>query len=130
VLQEQAIENSENKVMERRLTELQAFNVMIKFLDEYYEETSADLGGLVSSLYFTIDGDTADPAFWEDWGTAIKKVLHGQNSEKHIDEILGISVTESQAFRAMVQLFRNYFEPDPDDPDAVMFFDYLHLLSK
>ena len=127
-LQKQTIERPLDETIERRLTKLQAFNVMMKFLDGYYEETSADLGGLVSSLYFTIDGGTADPAFWEDWGTAIKKVLHEQNSEKHVDEILGISVTESQAFEAMVQLFRNYFEPNPDDPDAVIFFEYLHLL--
>lgn len=28
----------------------------------------------------------------------------------------------------MVQLFKNYFKPDPNDPDAIMLFDYLHLL--
>jgi len=116
--------------MERRLTKLQAFNAMVKFLEGYYKETASDfMGGLLGALLFLPDGDTADPAFWEDWGIAIKKILHEQNSEKHVDdEILGISVTESQAFKAIVQFFRHYYKPDPDDPEAIMFFDYLHLL--
>jgi len=129
-LQKQTIEKPLNGTMERRLTELQAFNAMTKFLDEYYEATASDfMGGLITSLYFTADGGTADPTFWINWDHAVKMVLHEQNNKKHIDEILGISVTESQAFKSMVQFFRNYFEPDPDDPGAVMFFDYLHLLS-
>jgi len=128
-LQKQAIQKPVDETMERRLTELQAFNAMVKFLEKYYKETASDfMGGLLGALLFLPDGDTFDPAFWEDWGIAIKKILHEQNSEEEIDEILGISVTELQAFNAMVQFFRNYYEPDPDDPDAVMFFDYLHLL--
>jgi len=128
-LQKQAIKKPEDEAMERRLTELQAFNTMTKFLDEYYEATVSDfMGGLITSLYFTADGGTADPAFWIDWNRAVKKILYEQNSKKYIDEILGISVTEQQAFKAMVQLFRNYFEPNPDDPNSIMFVDYLHLL--
>jgi len=61
-------------------------------------------------------------------GIAIKKILQEQNNQKYIDEILGMSVTGLQAFDAMVQFFRNYFEPNPDSPDAIMFSDYLHLL--
>jgi len=128
VLQKQVIEKPIDGNTEKRLTKLQAYNAMVKFSDKYYEKASAHFVGTLSSLLFTIDGGTADPAFWEDWGVAIKKVLHEQNSVKHIDEILGISVTESQAFDIMVQFFKNYYKPDPDDPNAVMFFDYLHLL--
>ncbi len=129
-LQKQDTEKPIDETMERRLTELQAYNAMIKFLDEYYEETSADFVDLIrGAMSFLSDGDTVHCTYWIDWGIAIKKVLQKQNSEKYENnEILGISVTESQAFEAMVQLFRNYFEPDPDDPDAIMFFDYLHVL--
>ena len=128
-LQKQAIEKPVNETVKRRLTELQAFNAMVKFLEEYYKETASDfMVGTLSAFLFLPDGKPADPIFWIDWNRAIKKVLHKQNSKKQIDEILGISVTESQAFKAMEQLFRDYFEPDPTDPDAVMFFDYLHLL--
>ncbi len=127
-LQKQAIEKPLDETMERRLTELQAFNAMVKFLDEYYEETTSDfMGGLVTSLYFTADGGTADPAFWIEWGDAVKKILQKQTSEKHVDEVLGISVTESQAFKAMVQFFKDYYERGPE-PDITIFFDYLRLL--
>jgi len=129
-LQKQDIEKPINETMERELTELQSFNAMVKFLEEYYKETGSDfMGGVLGCLSFMPDGRVVDVAFWEDWGIAIKKVLHEQNSEKQIDEILGISITESQTFRVMVQLFRDYFKPDPDDPASVMFFDYLHLLA-
>ena len=129
-LQKQTIKKPLDATMEKRLTELQAFNAMVKFLEEYYKKTSSDfMGGLLGGLLFTVDGGTADPAFWEDWGIAIKKILQKQNNQKHIDEILGMSVTKLQAFDAMAQFFRNYFEPNPDSPDAIMFFDYLHLLS-
>jgi len=129
VLQRQAIEKPLDETVERRLTKLQAFNVMTKFLDEYYEVTASDfMGGLISSLFFLPDGVTADPAFWSEWDDAIKKILHDQNSEKYVEEILGISVTESQAFKAMVQFFKDYHERG-SELGIVIFFDYLHLLS-
>jgi len=63
-LQKQAIEKSVDETMERRLTELQAFNAMVKFLEEYYKKTSSDfMGGLLGGLLFTVDGGTADPAW-------------------------------------------------------------------
>ena len=128
VLQKQTIEKPVDETMERRLTKLQAFNAMVKFLDEYYKKTTSDfMGGLISSLYFTVDGGTADPAFWSEWDDAIKKVLQKQNSEKYVDEVLGISVTKSQAFKTMVQFFKDYYERGPE-PGIMIFFDYLHLL--
>jgi len=130
-LQKQAIEKPvDDETVERRLTELQAFNVMVKFLDEYYEETTSDfMGELVTSLYFTVDGGTADPAFWSEWGYAVKKVLQEQTSEKYVDEVLGISVTESQAFKAMVQFFKDYYERGPEPGVMTFFLDSLSLLA-
>jgi len=127
-LQKQTIEKPLDEVVERRLTELQAFNAMVKFLDEYYKETASDfMGGLISSLYFLSDGRTADLVFWSEWDDAIKQVLQEQNNEKHEDEFLGVSLTESQAFKAMIQFFKNYYERGPE-PAVMIFFDYLHLL--
>ena len=127
-LQKKGSEKPIDEAVEKRLTELQAYNAMVKFLDEYYEETSADfVDGLISSLYFTVEGGTADPAFWFEWGDAVKKILQDQNSKKQIDEILGVSLTESQAFKSLVQFFRDYNERGPE-PDIIIFFDYLHLL--
>jgi len=127
-LQKQAIEKPIDETMEKKLTELQAFNAMVKFLEEYYKETASDfMGGLISSLFFLPDGGTADPAFWSEWDDAVKNILQEQNSEKYEDEFLGISVTELQAFRAMVQFFKDYYERGPE-PGITIFFDYLHLL--
>jgi len=127
-LQKRAIEKPEDETMERRLTELQAFNTMTKFLDEYYEVTAFDfMGGLISSFFFLPDGGTADPAFWIEWDDAVKKVLQEQTSEKYVDEVLGISVTELQAFKTMVQFFKDYYERGPES-GITIFFNYLYLL--
>jgi len=102
---------------------------MVKFLEKYYKETDSDfMGALLGGLLFLPDGKPFDPAFWEDWKIAIQKVLHKQTSEKQINKILGVSVTESQAFKSMIQFFRDYYERGPD-PDVMIFFDYLHILS-
>jgi len=128
-LQKQAIEKPVDETMERRLTELQAYNAMVKFLDEYYEETSADFVDLMRGVMsFLPYGGTIHRTYWIDWDIAVKKVLQEQNREKGADDgILGISVTESQAFNAMVKFLKNYYERGPD-PDITIFFNYLHLL--
>ncbi len=129
-LHKQDSEKLIDETLEIRLTELQAYNAMVKFLEGYYKETGSDLmGWVLSSLSFTIDGGTADPAFWDEWGDAVKKVLQNQTNEKQqIDEILGVFLTESQAFKAMVQFFKDFYARGPE-PDVKIFFDYLHILS-
>jgi len=50
---------------------------MFFFLEKEYEMTkSDDIGGLLSSLDWTIwaDGGSADPAAWKDWLDAVKKM--------------------------------------------------------
>jgi hypothetical protein len=59
-----------------KLTELQAFNAMRKFLDGYWERThSDDIGVLLGELQLFPDGGTFDPAAWEDWMDAVEAVL-------------------------------------------------------
>jgi hypothetical protein len=56
-----------------KLTALQAFNAMTKFLDIYYEQTvSDDVGSLLGDMSFLRDGETADPAAWLDWMQALE----------------------------------------------------------
>jgi hypothetical protein len=58
------------------LTQMQAFEAMVLFLDDYYERTKADeIGALLGSLQIVGDGMPADPAAWEDWMKCIQKVL-------------------------------------------------------
>ncbi len=131
-----ALQNKNNekfagKFVEKKLTELQAYNAMIEFLEWYYKKTTSDfMGSKLGVFSFLPDGEIVDVAFWEDWGIAIKEVLDKENNKEKVlnENILGISITELQAFRAMVQLFKNYFRIDPNDPDAIMLFDYLDLL--
>lgn len=62
--------------MEEKLTKLQGFNAMRKFLDEYYQRTNSDdVGSLLSDLQLFPDGGTFDPAAWEDWLESIDSVL-------------------------------------------------------
>lgn len=59
-----------------KLTELQAFEAMKKFLEGYWERTNSDdVGGLLGELQFSSDGGTFDPAAWHDWMDAVEAVL-------------------------------------------------------
>jgi len=127
-LQKQNIKKTMKNSAEKRLTELQAFNTMVKFLEGYYKETRSEfIVDLLSSFLFLPDGKTADLAFWSDWENAIKTILKKHPGEKQLDEILGVSLTESQAFKAMAQFFRGYYELT-SNPEAMIFLDNIHLL--
>jgi hypothetical protein len=80
--------------MEQKLTILQAFNAMTKFLDNYYNKTlSDDLGSLLGDMSFLENGCTADPATWHDWTNTIGTVD---------------CVTIEQAFNAMQKFLDDY----------------------
>ena len=57
------------------ISSLQAFKAMICFLDDYYTKTlSDDLGSLLGDIQLLGDeGDTWDPAAWNDWLIALNK---------------------------------------------------------
>ena len=62
--------------MERKLTELQAFQAMTKFLEIYYKNTSSDdVAVLLGGMQIFPEGGTFDPAAWEDWMDSINEVL-------------------------------------------------------
>jgi hypothetical protein len=62
--------------MEEKLTLLEAYKAMLSFLDEYYFHYELDnLGGILGSLELMPNNTTADPAAWEDWLEAVKRVL-------------------------------------------------------
>jgi hypothetical protein len=55
------------------LTDKQAFEAMIHFLELHYQRTkSDDLGALLGDLQLLKDGSTADPAAWQDWLQCVK----------------------------------------------------------
>lgn len=48
---------------------------MICFLEKYDEQTTSDdVGTLLGELQFLSDGDTADPAAWNDWLDCVKRI--------------------------------------------------------
>ena len=58
-----------------QLTIRQAYLAMYYFLDSLYERTNSDdLAGFLGGFRILRDGTTADPAAWEDWVDAVKKV--------------------------------------------------------
>jgi len=69
----------------RTLSELQAFDAMIRFLEAYWQmrgATSDDLATLLSDLSRNVwsNGMPGDPATWSDWREAISCVLQQDGS--------------------------------------------------
>lgn len=61
------------------LTEKEAYNAMYAYLVQVYEMTqSDDLGGLLGSMSTLCDGQTADPAIWDDWLKCVEQAKKGQ----------------------------------------------------
>jgi hypothetical protein len=62
--------------MNQKLTILQVFKAMQKFLEGYYQRTSSDdLGSLLGDMQLLNDESTMDPSAWEDWLIAIDEVF-------------------------------------------------------
>jgi hypothetical protein len=58
------------------MTVEQAYRVMLAFLEREVELTeSSDLADLVSEYKLGADGQTRDPALWEEWLEAVGKVV-------------------------------------------------------
>lgn len=59
------------------LTERQAFRVMIRFLEQYYERgKSDDIAVLLGSLSSVWGDDLpGDPAHWSDWLECVHEIL-------------------------------------------------------
>ncbi|MGE5397585.1 MAG: hypothetical protein ACM3MK_08670 [Chitinophagales bacterium] len=58
-----------------QLTLEQAYRAMVVFLEGFYERTgSDDVGGLLGGMIILDDGETADPAAWNDWIDSVSKV--------------------------------------------------------
>jgi len=61
------------------LTDLQAYQIMICFLEKHYFRTkSEDIGSLLGDLTLLNKRISADPAAWTDWESCIKEVTKMQ----------------------------------------------------
>lgn len=68
--------------MKYKLTELEAFIAMRNYLEAYYERTSSDdIACILSDTQFFSEGETADPAAWQDWIDAVNKTLKEKSQQ-------------------------------------------------
>ncbi|HZS77310.1 MAG TPA: hypothetical protein VFA41_11910 [Ktedonobacteraceae bacterium] len=70
-----------------KLTIRQAYDAMILFLENYYQQTNSDdVGALLGDLSMEIwaDGSSGDPAAWDDWLECVQKVLIPDSPDKRI----------------------------------------------
>lgn len=59
------------------LTTDEAYQAMLEFLAAYWRRggaTSSDIGLLLTMAHRVEEGDTADPAQWQDWLDAVAKI--------------------------------------------------------
>jgi|GEM_PF-450651 len=86
--------------MEHTLSVLQTYNVMVRFINYYYQRISSNgIAVMLSNMAFLKDGSTADPAIWQDWMQSVKKIEHE-----------GELLTSMQAVNAMKIFLKCYHE--------------------
>ncbi|EON79014.1 hypothetical protein ADIS_0431 [Lunatimonas lonarensis] len=67
---------------EKKITILEAYKAMLKYLENLYELTeSDDLAGFLGSMTLLEDGKPADQAVWHDWINAVNNTL--DKSKEH-----------------------------------------------
>jgi hypothetical protein len=66
------------------LTQEQAYRAMFIFVRTYYYRignVSAEIGELLGDIQLSEDGTPADSAMWQDWLTAVAKVVNPNSDE-------------------------------------------------
>jgi len=129
--------------MQRKLTKLQAYNVMLNFLEGLYEKEKSDyLGDILSNSEFWADRTTADRGSWSDWQKAIHVTALQDKSLRNKNRF-----TELQACHAMFNYVYNYvsyYEPKPeylinllktlkslfDNTNDILWQDWLKVVDK
>lgn len=103
-------------MIDARLTYLQALKVMMKFLDDYYEETlSDDIGSLLGDISLLEDNSTADSAAWSDWIKAINQLLKNDVNIQTKSNGTEHTLTAMQTFRAMINFLDDYGQRTSSD---------------
>ena len=96
-----------SNILHWRITKLQSFKSMVKFLEMNYNQTNSDdLGSLLGDLQLFPGGGTWDPAAWNDWIHSTDTVLHEKIEQK---------LTKLQAFNAMGNFLEGYRERTSSD---------------
>lgn len=108
--------------MQKKLTELQAYNAMVKlFIIIYYLDSSGDIGMVIGCMSFLEDKRIVDEAMWEIWRESLDLVLKHKNlrNYNHLSII--------QAFLAMGFFLEEYFGIDNLAKDIKYLEDNINL---
>lgn len=104
--------------MKKKLTKLQAYNAMIKFLKIYYYlDPSGDIGVIIGVMSFLRDKTTVDSAMWEVWGESLDMLLKHKNLKNYNH------LTILQSFLAMGLFLKDYFSTT-DLAQDIKFLEY------
>lgn len=83
------------------MTLKEAYIYIFRILNKYWYATHDDgLGDILSEMnpFLWKDGNSADPAAWEDWLRVVQTVTSKE------------SITEAEAMKAMISLLKDYHE--------------------
>lgn len=101
--------------MQKKITELQAYNAMAKLFQIYYElDPSGDIGAILGSMAFLHDKKPMDGAMLKDWNKFLGTILKHKNLRDYNH------LTSLEAFLAM-GLFLNYFYGTIDNSWEITF---------
>jgi sulfur relay (sulfurtransferase) DsrC/TusE family protein len=102
--------------MGNKLTYLQAYNASSRFLDMYYWHMlpADNVAGLLGEMAFLKDGNTADPAIWDNWVLAIEKISHERNV-----------LSSEQAFEVLIKFLEEYNKEISFADDVRILLQYL-----
>ncbi len=102
--------------MPRKLTKLQAYNVMLNFLEKLYKKERSDfLGNILSNSEFLLDKIPGDRAAWIDWQKAIRVTALQDKTLRNHNRL-----TPIQACHAMFYYVHNYTNFYVKTPDSVV----------
>lgn len=111
--------------MQKKLTELQAFNAMSKLFKIYYNQTqSDDLGGILGGMSFISDKKTADIAMLEIWNECLDKILK-KNRLRNYNHL-----TILQAFLAMGEFIEEYLGCPDMEPIIIFLQDNIQFAAE
>lgn len=92
-----------------------AFDLMIIYLDKYYERTdSYDIGGLLGDAMILEDGTTADPALMDDWLLSVVKITNKSDNN---------SIDIKCAYLVLIDFLKDYGERINSDEIANLIFE-------
>ena len=113
--------------MQKKLSKLQAYNIMLCYLEEVYEQEKSEyLGDILSNSEFWSDKITADRGSWPDWQKALRVTAIQDKKLRNSNRL-----TLLQACNAMFNYINNYVSYyDPKPEYLIHLLELLKLLTK